>query len=179
MPSHLTGSERRHLAFALLISLLIHALLLSLTFSGQGLGLPGLGFPWRDRRIEVPELRLVLVPAQVTSPESPVASVGRPLQQATVEQPVAGGPVPNPSVPPAPPPRRAADAVAPKGRPAPMAMPKANVAPDAADANAPLRADGPDDTGAARIPEPPVVALEQSDEPTLVVPPAASAPMPI
>ena len=49
---------------ALLVSLLFHALLLSLTYGGQGTGLPGLGFPWQNRRIEVPDLRIVLAPAQ-------------------------------------------------------------------------------------------------------------------
>mgnify|MGYP003488481337 CR=1 FL=1 len=37
--------ERRRLAAALLLSLLFHAWLLSLNFSGQGLRLPGLVFP--------------------------------------------------------------------------------------------------------------------------------------
>ena len=60
------SSERWRMASSLLLSLLIHGLLLSLTFGGQGLGLPGLGFPWQERRVEVPELRLVLVPARVT-----------------------------------------------------------------------------------------------------------------
>ena len=36
---------------ALLFSLLVHGLLLSLSF-GQGLGLPGLDFPWQTRRGE-------------------------------------------------------------------------------------------------------------------------------
>jgi hypothetical protein len=36
--------ERRRLTYALLLSLLIHTLLLSLTFGGQGLWLPGFGF---------------------------------------------------------------------------------------------------------------------------------------
>ena len=43
--------ERRRLAPALLLSLLIHAWLLSLTFGGQGLWFPGFGFPWQERRI--------------------------------------------------------------------------------------------------------------------------------
>ena len=63
------SAERRRLTFALLLSLLIHTLLLSLTFGGQGLGLPGFGLPWRERRIEAPDLRVVLVPAQVTAAE--------------------------------------------------------------------------------------------------------------
>jgi len=52
---------------ALLISLLIHALLLSLSFGGPGLGLPGLGLPWRERRFEADDLRVALAPAQVTA----------------------------------------------------------------------------------------------------------------
>ena len=60
--------ECRRMSTALLLSLLIHALLLSLTFGGgQGLGLPGFGLPWRERRLEADDLRMVLVPAQVTA----------------------------------------------------------------------------------------------------------------
>ena len=61
--------EDRRLTHALLLSLLIHTLLLSLTFGGQGLWLPGFGFSWQDRRIEAPDLRVVVVPAQVTAAE--------------------------------------------------------------------------------------------------------------
>src|ERR1022692_1557098 len=75
--------ERRRLTYALLLSLLIHTLLLSLTFGGQGLW--GFGFPWQDRRIEVPDLRVVLVPAQVTAAEPAVTPVAEPLQQGWVE----------------------------------------------------------------------------------------------
>jgi hypothetical protein len=46
--------ERRRLALALALSLLLHTLLLTLTFGGYGLGIPGFGFPWQDRRIETP-----------------------------------------------------------------------------------------------------------------------------
>ena len=55
------------LTYALLLSLLIHTLLLSLTFSGQGGWFPGFGFPWQDRKIEAPDLRVVVVPAPVTA----------------------------------------------------------------------------------------------------------------
>ena len=65
------SSEHRRLTHALLLSLLIHTLLLSLTFGGQGLWLPGFGFPWQDRRIEAPDLRVVVVPPQVTAAEPP------------------------------------------------------------------------------------------------------------
>ena len=45
------SAERRRLTLALLLSLLIHTLILSLTFGGDGPGLPGFGLPWRERRI--------------------------------------------------------------------------------------------------------------------------------
>jgi len=60
-------SERRPMSTALVLSLLTHALLLSLSFGSQGFGLPGLGLPWRERRFEADDLRVVLVPAQVTA----------------------------------------------------------------------------------------------------------------
>ena len=69
--------EHRRLAFALLLSLIIHALLLSLTFDGQGLGLSGFGFPWRDRRIEAPGLIVRLVPPQAPPAEPAIPSVAR------------------------------------------------------------------------------------------------------
>ena len=84
--------DRRRLTHALLLSLLIHALLFSLTFGGEGLGLPGFGFPWRERRIVVPDLRVVLVPAQVTAAEPTVAPVAVPLPQASILLPLSGGP---------------------------------------------------------------------------------------
>ena len=49
-----TSPEHGRLTHALLLSLLIHTLLLSLTFGGQGLWLPGFGFAWRGGRIEAP-----------------------------------------------------------------------------------------------------------------------------
>ena len=91
------------MASSLLLSLLIHGLLLSLTFGGQGLGLPGLGFPWQERRVEVPELRVVLVPAPITPAEpavTPVTSVTQPAQQASIEPPVARGRAPTPPASP-------------------------------------------------------------------------------
>ena len=63
--------------FALLFSLVFHALLLGLTFGGQGIGLPGFGLPWQDRRIEVPNLRILLNAARGTAAEpstEPVAT---------------------------------------------------------------------------------------------------------
>src|SRR5437588_84541 len=96
------GREHERLAFALLLSLLFHTLLLSLTFGGQGLGLPGFGVPWGDRRIEVPDVRVVLVPTHVRAAEPAITSVAEPLRQASIEQPVASGPAPTPSMSRAP-----------------------------------------------------------------------------
>src|SRR5260370_452463 len=109
--------ERRRLTYALLLSLLIHAWLLSLTFGGQGLWFPGFGFPWRDRRIEAPDLRVVVVPAQVTAEEPAVTPVAEPLQQARVEQLVGSRPARTPLVSRAPTPQRTAAAIVPEANP--------------------------------------------------------------
>ena len=57
-----TSSPRRSpeekLAYAVLLSWLIHALLMCLTFGDYG-WLPGFSFPWQVRRSTVPELRVV------------------------------------------------------------------------------------------------------------------------
>ena len=115
--------EHRRLTYALLLSLLIHTLLLSLTFGGQGHWLPGFAFPWQDRRIEVPDLRVVVVPAQVTAAEPAVTPAAEPLQQARVEQPVASGPAPTPSVSRAPTPPEPAAAIVPEADPRAEANP--------------------------------------------------------
>ncbi len=59
------NTELRRLSLSLLISLLAHALLLSLSFGGQGFGLPGLVFAWQKRWAIAPELRVVLRPAPI------------------------------------------------------------------------------------------------------------------
>ena len=140
--SRLTRRERRRLAVALLLSLLTHALLLSLTFDAQELGLPGLALPWRDRRIEVPELRVVLAPAQVTAAKSATPPVAKPLPPASTEPPVAVGPTLARSASPAAPPPPTTDAAVPMAEPTAQAVPQAIVATDEAAANAPSRPDG-------------------------------------
>ncbi|RFC36777.1 MAG: hypothetical protein DID92_2727743451 [Candidatus Nitrotoga sp. SPKER] len=94
-------AEHRRLTVALFFSLLIHLLLLSLTFGGQGFGLPGLGFHWQERRIAAPDLHIMLMP----------------LQQASSEQAVAGTPVLSPSVSSSPPLSRATATIVPKAKP--------------------------------------------------------------
>ena len=171
--------ERWRLTHALLLSLLIHTLLLSLTFGGQGLGLPGFGFPWQDRRIEVPDLRVVLLPAQVTAAEPAVTPVAEPLQQAWVEQRVASGPALTPPVSHAPNRGRTAAAIVPEANSSEEANPRADAATGAAPAKTPLRVDRPGDTAPSSISEPAVIAWARSDEATWVVPAAPALPTPV
>jgi len=164
--------EYRRLALALLLSLLIHALLLSLTFGGEGLGLPGFGFPWRDRRIEAPDLTVTLVRPQVTPALPAIPMVAEPLQQEPVEQPAARPAVPTPSASPSP----RGLPTGPPARPTAEAKPKQNAAADAHTAKALPRAEGPTDAAPTQIPEPAVLDVEPSNEAGLVVPPAPSSP---
>ena len=110
------SGERRRMTFALLLSLLIHTLLFSMAFGDQEHGLPGFAFPWRDRRTEVPDLRIVLVPA------------------------------PTPPASPAPPPPPPTVVNVPAAKPPAQAKPKRSAVAPAAPAKAPPRADGPDHT---------------------------------
>ena len=142
--------EHRRLTHALLLSLLIHTLLLSLTFGGLGGWLPGLGFPWEDRRIEAPDLRVVIVPPRVKAAEPAATPVAEPLQQARVEQPVASGPALTPSVSRAPTPQRTAAAIMPKADPRTEVNPGTDAATGAALAQMPLRGDLPGDTAPPR-----------------------------
>jgi hypothetical protein len=171
--------ERRRLTLALLLSLLIHTLLLSLTFGGQGLGLPRFGFPWQDRRIEAPDLRVVLVPPQVTAAEQAVPPVAEPLQQAWVEQPIASRPALTPFVSRAPAPERTAAAIVPQADPRAEANPRTDAATGAPPAKTSLRADRPGDTATPSNPAPPVIAVARSDEATWVAPATPAMPTPV
>jgi len=71
----LTPRDRRRLTYGLLFSLTLHVMLLHMVILGQGFGLPGFSFPWQDRRTEVPDLHLILLPAPVPAAE-PLASAG-------------------------------------------------------------------------------------------------------
>ena len=99
--SERASRERTDLAFALLLSLMIHALLLSLAFGGEGFGIAGLDFAWRIRRIEVPDLHVVIDPAHVRQAKPAVLSVPEPSQRASIEPPRDARPAAIPSTSPA------------------------------------------------------------------------------
>ena len=67
--------QPRRLSVAVAFSLALHALVLSLTIGGQGFGRPGFGFPWQERRVEVPDLQVFLLPP-AESAAAPGATAG-------------------------------------------------------------------------------------------------------
>ena len=180
--------ERKRLALGLLLSLLFHALLLSLTFAGQGLGLPGFSLPWQNRRVEVHDLRVAILPAPAPTTE-PLQSAAK----ATLAQPAGAEPAmltvvsrapPAPSAQPEPPlkltPAARVVPIKPKKaiRPKPVEAVTASLAqvpaPDPspaeqADQSAPAPTANP--TPAA-TPIQDVMAVAQSNQATWTVPPA-------
>lgn len=179
-----SAAERRRLTLAFLLSLLLHGLLLSVTFGDREFGLPGLDFPWRQRRIEAPDLRVVLVPAQTSATKRADRSVEEPSQQALSEQAVASEPAPTPPAFSAS--IRAAEVILPKVRATtrtkPGAKPKQGLAIDRTAAKVPTRAERSGDAAPAPTPvptpAPTVIALDQPKESTWVVhrpPPAPTS----
>ena len=77
----------------MLLSLLFHALLLSLTFGGQEFGLPGFALPWQERRVEVPDLRIELAPTGGADPSPAIPAAPQPLSPVLTGQAAAGGPL--------------------------------------------------------------------------------------
>jgi hypothetical protein len=80
--------EPWRLSSALLISAIIHALLLSITLGGQTFGLPGLKFPWMERRLGANDLQILLLPPPPSAPASVLpaapADIPPPITPATV-----------------------------------------------------------------------------------------------
>lgn len=174
------SSDHRRLVLALLLSLLFHALLAGLTFGGEGVGLPGFSLPWRERRVEAPELRVLLGPAPAFAPASASAAGETP---PTPSEPALGtGPAPAFSPSATPPPR---SEMAASIRPTtPPSDDNASVAPDAEaraavaqapvrDANAGRAAPAPVDTPAIAggapvdVPAPSAQALSAAPTPVL------------
>ncbi len=84
------------LRIALLVSLLVHALFLSLSLGSDAFGLPGLRFPWEERRLAAHELNVVLAKAPAAGPEA--APAAEPLPAVVREAPPAP-PAPAPIAP--------------------------------------------------------------------------------
>ncbi|MDC6166344.1 TonB family protein [Paucibacter sp. XJ19-41] len=128
---------------ALGLSLLIHALLLSLSSGVDGPGLPGLVFPWQERRAEAPDLRVVLT--QAPQAAAPVAA---PAEAAEPAPEPAAAPEPASPELPAPAPQQTVAEVASLSLMAPEAMMSAE--PPVADPS-------PDEPAAAAEPIPPTL----------------------
>jgi len=111
---------------ALLLSLVIHALLLSIPLEGDVFGLPGLRMPWEERRLAATELNVRLAPAPAAAPASPPASVAKAEVPVVASQPtppaVPAAAAPASSMPPAP---------VTKVQPAPAPTPQNDDAPGA------------------------------------------------
>ncbi len=156
------------------MSVLCHALLLSLTFGDQASGLPGLGIPWRERRVVAPDLRIELVRAPVAavaSPGTPVTVAPKPSSVARTR--VARTPTPAP-----------ATAV---GRTTVMAEDKAtspaavqpNIATDAAVAPPSSHTEGAGDAMPTSIEPSPASAADRSAGVMAVAPAADATPTPV
>jgi TolA protein len=155
-------SPEEKLAYAVLLSWLIHALLLCLAFGGYG-WLPGFSFPWQVRRSAVPELRVLLVPAPITAAEPPVLAqaLTPPVSDASVmERLTTKGAQTKPK-----------EEAAPEAAVIPAKDPVAS--PARADPQS--RADTPGDSPPP-IPAPDVIASLQKDETTWVINPPAENP---
>ena len=190
--------DRTRLTLALLLSLLIHILLLRLTFDSQS-WVRGFGFPWQLRTFDVAALRVVLVPP-VSTVHTEAAPLAAPRQQAIVDQPVVGNAALTPSEPRAPTPGTFAagivggtsesTSIKPKTDPEPAkdakprTLPKpragvqsskrqsrANVVAGAVTAKPDLRPDRSDDAVMPPVSPPDVIALDRSEDVTWTVPP--------
>ncbi|HQR12465.1 MAG TPA: hypothetical protein PLW68_14160, partial [Casimicrobiaceae bacterium] len=173
-----TVAERRNLAQALLLSLAIHALLLTLTFHGQGHWIPGFGFPWQDRRIEAPDLQVELGRPQVASGETVVTSFAEPSRNESESKADAAWPTPKSFVVRAPGSTPTPDAIAPVTNPSAGHVQKRVGATGAAAQPTPLHGDRPGDVASLSIPAPAVTPLARPDESTWVVPTTPTMPTP-
>ena len=101
-PDAKTVLAKHRMPIALSVSLLVHALLLSLSLGGNGFGLPGLQLPWKERRLEADQLRILLTMTRSGASEpaaDDTASAGMPLperpaadESADAGKPATGSP---------------------------------------------------------------------------------------
>ncbi len=172
LPKHLVDLRapppvRWRLTHALLLSLLIHTWLLSITFGG--LDLWRFSFPWQDRWTEGSDLSVEVVPAQVTAPETAGTPTAEPSRRKRVEQPVASGAVLTPSefaastVP-------SVTAIAPEANVAAEVNQRSDAVASAVPAQTPLRADQSNDKASQPIATAEVIALDRINKETWFVP---------
>ncbi len=189
--------DRIRLTYALLLSLLIHILLLRLTFDSQG-GLHGLGLRWQAPRFDAAALRVLLVPPDRTQPTD-TAPTAKPSPQEIVDEPVSSPatltrsesrtPTPgtfaagiaanaNASAKPRRESERARNAnttatANPRAGGQPRKrQPRKEVVAGAVPAKPDERAERPENATALPVSPPDVIALDRSDEVTWTVPPA-------
>jgi TonB family protein len=171
------AAELRRLAFPLLISLLFHALLLSLTFGHDASGLPGLGVPWRERRIVAPDLRVVLAPAPVQA----AASSGAPVKVAAEQASIERATVARSTLPPTPALAIAAERtkVVTEQAATRRAVAQPDVAVDAVAAQAPPHTEVAGDNGPSPMPPASVSAADRSEAAMPVSSAAEAMPTPV
>ena len=190
--------DRIRLAYALLLSLLVHVLLLRLTFDGQG-WVQWFGLYWHVPKFDVAALRVLLVPPDTTVPTE-VAPAAKPSEQAIVDQPVARSAALTPSQSRSPTPGTFAAGIGPEANASASAKPKTDTEPrneakpttpakpgtgvqpgkrqsrkevvaGAVAAKPDVRAEESGNTTSLPVPPPDVIALDRSDEVTWIVPP--------
>ena len=189
------GTERGSLASAVLCSLLAHALLLSLAFSGDEFGLTGLDFAWRERRVDAADVRLVLVPAQAAA-AAPTATLGAPVNegfpQPSLAQTLPAGSVLTVTLPDAPTLEPSSEVhvvvaqaeapLKPSAKPVPAPQP-APLPDTASTAPAPeparLRTEALASAAPAPPPEPALIAIDRHQEAALLVPLAPAVLTPV
>lgn len=110
----------RRLIGGILVSLLLHAIILSLQFGIPGLDLPSLEAPWKERRTAIEPLQVEIAsPAPQALPVKPMPSVTTP-ELFKLPIPVLPAPIPKTSLPP----HSGIQLVAPLDKVEPMAVKK-------------------------------------------------------
>jgi len=95
---------------ALLVAVLLHVALLSLTFGGQAFGLPGFKLPWKQRRLGADDLQIMLrslpaLPAKEANPvlaSEDVSTIGSTVSSTSISPIATPLPMPKPAAASAP-----------------------------------------------------------------------------
>ena len=112
----------RRLIGGILVSLLLHAIILSLQFGIPGLDLPSLEAPWKERRTAIESLQIEIAsPAPQALPVKPTPSVTT-TELFKLPTPVLPAPIPKASVPP----HSGIQLIAPMAKVEPVVVKKAN-----------------------------------------------------